>query len=87
MITVVVVVVVVVVVFPLLLLACYYLCPSTAIKSKLLLDLRGVLLACISSYVIVEGIINESVVRSNISAVDTTRRRSVINNPKCSDPY
>jgi len=44
--------VVVVVVFPLLLLACYYLCPSTAIKSKLFLDLRGVLLGCISSCVI-----------------------------------
>jgi len=47
----------VVVFFPLLLLACYYVCPSTAIKSKLLLDLRGVLLACISSYVIVEELV------------------------------
>lgn len=33
------------------------------------------------------GIINECVVTRNISAVDTTQRLSVINNPKCNVPY
>lgn len=88
-----VIIIIIIVVFPLLFLAYYYFCPSTVIKSKLLWDLRGVLLAwpvyiqlCYSWGV---SIINENVVTKNISAVDTTstQRRSVINNPGCSVPY